>query len=75
MISDRHPRATKYCKSQWFCNKFALIQWPMTDTPGATEYCKSLWVCNMFALIQRLLTDTPGQQNTVNDNGFGILLL
>ena len=32
--SERNHQATEYCKSQWFCNTFALIQWPLTDTPG-----------------------------------------
>ena len=34
IASDRHPWATEYCKSQWFCYIFALIQWHLTDTRG-----------------------------------------
>ena len=32
-VSDRHPWATEYSKTRWFCNNFALIRRPLTNNP------------------------------------------
>ena len=57
--SDKHHRATEYCKTQWFCKSFGLLYRSQIDTPGQQNTVKHYGFATILHWSKGLSRITP----------------